>query len=208
MTNLRCPIVASDGRIMVGDALDKYLNDLRELRGDMPGSIPRFSEKDGRTEAKVLFLFQDPGRSGAAVSGVVDRDNDDHTAKAFREASVGVLDREMTVSWNAIPWARQGTFTKEIRLVRRWGLVPLLLDALPKVSAVILCGNVVHRLTIDVYDHGAESGRDTLVLHGPHPSRLGLKGDAWFSREQRKRWLRKVIEQARDHVASRDQQRV
>ena len=87
-------------------------------------------------------------------------------------------------------------------------MVPLLLDALPKVSAVILCGNVAHRLTIDVYDHGAESGRDTLVLHGPHPSRLGLKGDAWFSREQRKRWLRKVIEQARDHVASRDQQGV
>src|ERR687890_1430069 len=108
------------------DKLDEYLSDLEVLRQGMKGDIPRFSEKDGRTEAKVLFLFQDPGRSGAAASGVVDRDNDDHTAKAFREASEGVLDRGMTVSWNAIPWARQGTFTKEIRLVRRWGLVPLL----------------------------------------------------------------------------------
>jgi hypothetical protein len=65
------------------DDLDKYLADLRGLRGGMLGAIPEFSDKDGRTTAEVLFLFEDPGKSGAAESGVVDRDNDDSSAAAF-----------------------------------------------------------------------------------------------------------------------------
>ncbi len=69
---------------------------------------------------------------------------------------------------------------------------------------MVLCGNVAHRLTIDVYDFGAARDHDLLVLHGPHPSRLGLKSGSRFSRGQRKRWLRKVMEQARDHAAVRD----
>lgn len=182
------------------DALDEYLKEVRKLRGGMPGDIPRFSDKDGKTAAQALFLFQDPGRSGAAESGVVDRDNDDPSAEAFREASRGLLERERTVSWNAIPWARQGTFSSEIGLVRQWRLITSLLNALPEVRVVALCGNVAHTLTIDIYDFSAESNRDLLVLHGPHPSRLGLKGDKWFSREQRKRWLRTVVTQARDHI--------
>lgn len=182
------------------DALDKYEAELKKLRTNMLGGIPRFSAKEGRTEAQVLFLFQDPGKSGAAKSGVVDRDNDGPSAEAFREANRGILDREKTVSWNAIPWAKQGTFADEIRLLRQWGLVPRLLDALPQVRVVVLFGNVARNLTIDIYDHSAENGRDLLVLHGPHPAKLGLKGDEWFSREQRQRWLRRVVGQARDHI--------
>lgn len=187
------------------DALDRYLSQLKELRDGMPGDIPAFSDKDGRTSARMLFLFQDPGRSGAAKSGVVDRDNDDPSAKAFREANEGVLDRRETVCWNAIPLAKQGTFAEEKQLVREWGLVPRLLDALPEVRVVVLCGNVARDLTVDVYAHGADRGRDLLVLHGPHPSSRGLQADRdhRFSREQRKRWLRRVVEQARDHVAGR-----
>jgi uracil-DNA glycosylase len=186
------------------DALVEYLAGLRDLRRDMPGDIPRFSDKDGRTKAKVLFLFEDPGKSGAAESGEVDRDNDDPSAKAFTEANKGVLNRETTVSWNTIPWARQEKVAQEISLVREWKLVPKLLDALPDVRVVVLCGNVAHRLTIDVYDYGADHDRDLLVLHSPHPSRRGLQSSEWFSREQRKRWLRRVIKQARDHLACLD----
>ena len=120
------------------DALDEYLKELRELREDMPGDIPRFSDKDGGLAAQVLFLFQDPGKSGAEKSGVVDRCNDDPSAAAFREANRGVLDREKTVSWNAIPWAMRGTVASEKRLVREWGLIPRLLDALPEARVVVL----------------------------------------------------------------------
>jgi hypothetical protein len=119
------------------DALVEYLAGLRDLRRDMPGDIPRFSDKDGRTKAKVLFLFEDPGKSGAAESGEVDRDNDDPSAKAFTEANKGVLNRETTVSWNTIPWARQEKVAQEISLVREWKLVPKLLDALPDVRVVV-----------------------------------------------------------------------
>jgi hypothetical protein len=65
------------------DKLDEYLNDLRKLRRGRTGDIPTFSIKDGGTKGKVLFLFQDPGNSGAADSGVVDRDNKDESAKLF-----------------------------------------------------------------------------------------------------------------------------
>ena len=56
---------------------------------------------------------------------------------------------------------------------------------------------------MDIYDYGAERERDLLVLHGPHPSNRGLQADRdhRFSREQRKTWLRRVVEQARDHIA-------
>lgn len=124
------------------DALEKYRGKLRELPDDRHSTIPWFSDKDGRTAAQALFLFQDPGKSGAAKSGVADRDNEDPSAKAFREASEGILEREKTVSWNAIPWAIQGKVGYERWLVREWQVIPLLLDALPKVTVVVLCGNV------------------------------------------------------------------
>lgn len=176
---------AFDGRGEM-DALDEYLAWLREQRGVMSGDVPRFSDKDGRTAARVLFLFQDPGNSGAARSGVVDRCNDGPSAKAFRKANKGVLDREETVSWNAIPWAMQGTVADEKRLVREWRLIPRLLDALPEVR-VVLFGNVARDFTVDVYAYGADANRGLLVLHGPHPSSRGLQADRElrFSREQR-----------------------
>jgi hypothetical protein len=169
----------------------------------MEGDIPTFSVKDGRTKAKVLFMFQDPGKSGAADSGVVDRDNNDPSAKTFKDLNDEVgLPREDTVSWNTIPWAMQKTFPKELARVREWRLIPKLLDALPEVKVVVLCGtSKAHRLTVDIYAYGDEVGRDLLVLHGPHPSNLGLGAREGFTREQRKRWLQKVIEQARDHTA-------
>lgn len=122
------------------DDLDKYLEELRNRRTGMFGDIPRFSDKDGRTAAQVLFLFQDPGKSGAAKSGVVDRCNKDPSAASFREANEGILNRKRTVSWNAIPWAIQGTVADKKQLVREWRLIPRLLNALPKVEVVILCG--------------------------------------------------------------------
>lgn len=183
------------------DALDLYLEDVKRVHVGKLIDLPEFSRYDGRVEARVLLLFQDPGRSGAAVSGVVDRGNDDPSAKAIRETE-DVLPRETTVSWNAIPWAQRGTVSEELMEVRRWELVPRLLDALPEARVAILCGGVAHMLTVDVYEYAHRSGRDILVLHGPHPSNRGLN-DRWFGRGARKRWLRKVMEQAHDHVSPR-----
>jgi hypothetical protein len=40
------------------DKLDKYVEELRQSKGK---GVPKLSPYDGRTEAKVLFLLQDPG---------------------------------------------------------------------------------------------------------------------------------------------------
>lgn len=183
------------------DQLDEYLNDLRKRRKGMDGFIPTFSVKDGRTKAKALFLFQDPGKSGAERSRVVDRDNDDESAKLFGNLNQELgFDREETVSWNSIPWAMQDKPDAELERVRKWKLVPQLLDALPKVCVVVLCGKTVAwKLESDI----AAYGRDLLILKGPHPSRRGLMSRPnGLTREENIAWLRRVIEQARAHVAS------
>ena len=78
------------------DALDEYVEDLRLSKCE---SVPRFSQNDGRTKARVLFLHRDPGKSGASTTGVVDRDNPYITAKNFREANEKAgLDRELTIA--------------------------------------------------------------------------------------------------------------
>ena len=180
------------------DALDEYRQYVMKMRDGEPGGLPEFSREDGRAAARVLLLFQDPGRSGAETTGVVDRDNPDPSAAVVRETE-DILPREMTVSWNAIPWAQQGTVAEELELVRRWELVPKLLDVLPRVCAVVLCGAVAHRLTLDLHEYAASSRQNLLVLQGPHPSTRGLN-DRWFGRGARKRWLRRVMKQAHDHA--------
>lgn len=183
------------------DALDRYLETVRKrLRAERPDAVlPDFSRDDTRTGARVLLMFQDPGHSGAAKTGETSRNNPDPSAAAIRQTE-DVLPPELAVSWNAIPWAQQKPVGEELTLVREWGLIPELLDALPRVRAVVLCGGVAHRLTVDFheYAHNSEE-RDLLVLHGPHPSTRGLN-DRWFGRGARKRWLRRVVKQARDHA--------
>ena len=50
------------------DALDRYLDDLRR-DGPDGARIPVFDDADGRTDAVILFLFQDPSNSGAKLDG-------------------------------------------------------------------------------------------------------------------------------------------
>lgn len=182
------------------DALDEYRDYVLKVWAGEEGALPTFSTKDGRTAARVLLMFQDPGHSGAATTGEADRNNPDPSAAAVRDTEA-VLPRELTVSWNAIPWAQQKPVGEELRRVREWNLVPKLLDALPEVCVVVLCGGVAHRLTVDFHEYArsTEPERNLLVLHGPHPSTRGLN-DRWFGRGARKRWLLRVMEQAHDHA--------
>ena len=184
------------------DKLDEYLEEVRKLRSGMEDDIPVFDDEDGRTDARVLFLFQDPGKSGAAKSRRVSRTNEDPSARTFKKLNEDVsLNPKLTVSWNTIPWAMRDTFPQELARVREWNLIPKLLDALPKVEVVVLCGtSKAHRVTVDVYAYADERRRDLMVLHGPHPSNRGLAARDGFTRKQRTGWLRKVIEQARVQI--------
>ena len=66
--------------------------------------IPYFDPADGGTEGQCLFIFEAPGPK-AVESGFISRNNPDETAKNFfllsKEAN---LRRELTVSWNIVPW--------------------------------------------------------------------------------------------------------
>jgi uracil-DNA glycosylase len=177
------------------DALERYRRAIREREGEW---VPYFSEKDGWTDAEVLFLFQDPGNSGAMKSEEVDRDNLDDSARRFKRANEDVgLPRERTVSWNAVPWDANGKADAELRRVREGGWLLTLLNALPKVRVVVLMGRVAHKLTGDLY-MGTE--RPLVILHGPHTSNRGQHARNGFSREDHYRWLCRVIARARDLI--------
>jgi hypothetical protein len=182
------------------DKFGEYLEEVRKLRSGMEDDIPVFDDEDDRTDARVLFLFQDPGKSGAAKSWRVSRANEDPSALTFKKLNEDMgLNPKLTVSWNTIPWTMRDTFPQELARVREWDLIPKLLDALPKV--VVLCGtSKAHRVTVEVYAYADEKGRDLMVLHAPHPSNRGLAARDGFTRAQRTGWLRKVIEQAREHI--------
>jgi hypothetical protein len=182
------------------DELDRYLDDLRELRAGRPGRIPTFSVRDGRTKAKVLFLFQDPGHSGAMKGkSEVDRDNDDDSARMFKclneEAE---FDRKLTMSWNAVPWeANRSDWKGEMAFVRKHGLIPKLLDLLPALKVVVLCGKGVAQSFEDVV---AAYDPALLILKAPHPSYYGLMPRGSLTREDQIQQLREAIERARDYV--------
>ncbi len=171
------------------DALDKYVKELRLSKGE---DVPGFSTNDGRTEAKVLFLHRDPGKSGASKTGVVDRDNPYTTAKNFREANEKAdLDRKLTIAWNAVPWPMdESTFARELEKVRSEGWLDKLLALLQQVQVVVLLGAEAQRLTVDLY----VKRPDLHVLHGPHPSWRGVRTLT------RRRWLENTVRKARDLV--------
>jgi hypothetical protein len=75
------------------------VNNLRKLRQGRPGDILNFSDKNGRTAAKALLLIQEPTNSGAAASGVVDRDNKYESARLFKALNEELgFDRENGLS--------------------------------------------------------------------------------------------------------------
>ncbi|MDP9476080.1 MAG: hypothetical protein M3R38_10430 [Actinomycetota bacterium] len=173
------------------DELDEYVEKLRLSKGE---DVPGFSTNDGRTEAKVLFLHRDPGRSGASKTGVVDRDNPYNTAKNFRDANAKAnLDRKLTVVWNAVPWpVGESTFARELEKVRLEGWLDKLFESLPKLEVVVLLGEEAQRLTADLY----AKHPNLHVLHGPHPSWRGVRTP------RRRRWLENTVCKARDLVVN------
>ena len=134
--------------------------------------IPYFDPWDGGVNAECLFLLEAPG-SNAVASGFISRNNNDETAKNFfilnREAG---LPRELTISWNIIPWYI-GTETK-IRAANNKDIangIPHLLnllELLPKLRAVVLLGRKAERAE----SHFSSMKSEVKIFHSPHPSPL------------------------------------
>ena len=102
-----------DARLLRRRLLDaphmRPLNEYVAGLGKRPGvEVPDFDPLDGGVDARVLFLFEKPGRMTVADgggSGFISRDNDDPTAeKTFLFMREAGIPRKLTVTWNVIPW--------------------------------------------------------------------------------------------------------
>ncbi len=150
-----------------------FVEDMRvEKRGL---DVPDFDPLDGGVEARCLFLFEAAG--GKTIpggktkgSGFASRNNNDESAEKFFRLNGEVgLDRELTASWNIVPWAlreknRNRKPTPE-ELDEGLRLLGRLLERLPEVEVAVLCGEYARRATGFLYtEHSALH-----VLHAPHP---------------------------------------
>lgn len=122
--------------------LTSYVAELRRSSGL---EVPDFDPLDGGVAARVLFLFEKPGRM-AVESGFISRDNDDLTAAAtFEFMAQAGIPRKQSVIWNVVPgW--NGT-RKVTAPELSGGLASLraLLKHLPALSTVVMVGKKAAR---------------------------------------------------------------
>ena len=81
--------------------MNKILENYRlNLEKETKLKVPKFDSLSTHT-AKILAVLQDPGHSGAEVSGVCSIDNDDPTANKQKEILENLdIDRTSVLFWN------------------------------------------------------------------------------------------------------------
>jgi len=141
---------------------DEVLEQYRRAAAERTGlTFPRFAD-EAVNSAPILAVLQNPGNSGAEVSGVCSLDNADPTARRTARiiASLG-LNRDQIIFWNFY-----GAYeaTKPDRSL--WATeLEHLISLLPNLRAVIAFGDQAWRGMRDV-----QIPRHTLLVGAPHPS--------------------------------------
>lgn len=152
---------------------------VRRLRVEHGEGVPWFDPTEAGSEARILLLFENPGRRADAAhgSGFISADNDDPSAQNmwgfFREA--GIDRRRDIVAWNIVPWYLGDDRTiGEVRAHDIAEARPALLE---------LLGLLPHLRVVILFGRKAQAGwlraRPTLdapVLEAPHPSGRWLNG--------------------------------
>jgi hypothetical protein len=133
---------------------------VERLRNKSDVEVPDFDPLDGGQKAKVLFLFEKPGRKTSVKnggSGYISRNNDDPTAEAtFDFMQCAGLPRNKTIIWNVIPWWNGTRKIKRGELDAGLKEIEALLALLPKLAAVMMVGKK------------AAKARPYLEKHYPH----------------------------------------
>ena len=125
--------------------LTAYAAKLRE-RGSV--EVPDFDPLDGGVTARVLFLFEKPGpmtaEKGSARrpgSGFISRNNDDPTAAAtFHFMQQAGIPRQLTVTWNVVPWWNGNRKVTAAELREGVRCVRDLISLLPELCTVVMVG--------------------------------------------------------------------
>ncbi len=166
-------------------ALNALADDLRSnrlpnLASDVTYDVPYFDPCDGGVGARVLFLFEKPGRRAAndGGSGFISRDNNDETARATKRfLDEAGFSREETILWNVIPgWngTRRITVPEKNHAQQQLGR---LLSLLPQLTAVVLVGNHARNLADD-YLGRTHPGLKRFVSTHPSP----VCRSRWYAR--------------------------
>lgn len=121
-----------------------------DLIAEKAGSwMPYNPPYHGGIEAKILLLYQDPGKMTSTEhggSGFLGCENDDPSAQVVADClDAAGIDQRDVISWNAYPWflpEQDGVSTSMIEQ----GLDPLrrLLELLPSLHTVVTGGNKAH----------------------------------------------------------------
>jgi hypothetical protein len=173
---------------------------VRRLSLERGVTVPWFDPTEAGAEARILLLFENPGRRADAAqgSGFISADNDDKSAENmwgfFREA--GIDRRHDIVAWNIVPW-----YLGDERKIGEVGARDIeearpalleLLDLLSELRVVVLFGRKAQagwrRTAASVH---------VPVLEAPHPSGRWLNGHP-EDRAVIVARLREALELARD----------
>jgi uracil-DNA glycosylase len=152
---------------------------VRRLRATHGGPVPWFDPTEAGVEARILLLFENPGRRADAAqgSGFISADNDDKSAENmwcfFHEA--GIDRRRDIVAWNIVPWYLGDD--RKIGRVRASDIEEArpalheLLRLLPQLRVVVLFGR-----NAQAGWRRAQPPIHVRVLEAPHPSGRWLNG--------------------------------
>jgi uracil-DNA glycosylase len=143
--------------------LTSFASKLRQ-RGSV--EVPKFAPLDGGINAQILFLFEKPGpmTAEAGGSGFISRNNDDLTAEAtFKFMEQAGIPRELTITWNVIPWWNGTRKVTGQELREGVACVRELISLLPKLQAVVLVGGKAARARVYL------EGKGLAVFTSAHP---------------------------------------
>jgi hypothetical protein len=154
---------------------------LREYIGTIERAghrLPLIDPVDAASEARVLLVLEAPGTMADATkgSGFISVDNGDQTASnCWRARSESGL-VEGVMHWNVVPWYLGVATKKPTDLQLADGAIRLryLVDLLPDLSTVVLCGEYAKRgwrRIADLFDGNAP---DVIETWHPSPSSLNF----------------------------------
>jgi hypothetical protein len=152
--------------------------------------VPDFDPLDGGVRARALFLFEKPGpmTSDASAgrrqgSGFISRNNDDPTAEAAHAFMLKAgIPRELTVSWNVIPWWNGTRKISGIELREGASHVRDLISILPELRVVVLVGRKAaraRRYLTDVKLEIFQSDHPSPIVRAAMPERWRNIPDHW-----------------------------
>jgi len=159
------------------NTLDEFIMCLRQKHSNC--YVPDFDANNAKENARVLFLFEKPGRMTDPKnggSGFISQDNNDPTARATKDfLSKAGIDRKDAIFWNCISgW--NGT-TKITSKERKEAIVEIkeLLRILVNLESIIFVGNEAKRVAKSL---NLEKYKVAFSLH-PSPKNRASRPEDW-----------------------------